>query len=314
MNLVARTRALASLPFLLAFLQPPREVRTERSPIDLPGGSRVEFHSFASPALKGNGEYSIYLPPSYGKGTRQYPVVYFLHGLFNDHTSWTVTQGGALPGQVEQLMLVGKIPELVMVHPNGERSFYTNYRDGSLRYEDFVVQDLVNHVETSYGVRKGRSTRAIAGTSMGGHGALKIALKFPDRYAAVAAHSPIIFLGKNPLDVPPEMRVSPRFSFFSEMFSALYGDPLDQAYYDANNILLLAKKPDLASLAIYFDYGTADRYIRTIGLDQGVKALDRALGEAGVGHVFKEHPGEPHGWELVARHLEGSLRFVSQGF
>lgn len=294
--------------------QPRREVRSERTPIELPGGSRIEFHTLDSPALKGAGEYSVFLPPSYGKGARDYAVVYFLHGLFNDHTSWTVTQSGVLPPRLEELMRDGKIPELVMVHPNGERSFYTNYRDGRLNHEDFVVRDLVTHVEATYRVKKTRAGRAIAGTSMGGHGALKIALKYPDRYAAVAAHSPIIFLGKNPLDVPPEMRASPRFQFLSEMFASIYGEPIDQAYYDANNILLLARKPGLDGLAIYFDYGTADRYISTIQLDQGVKALDRTLSEAGVAHAFKEHSGEPHGWQLVARHLEDSLRFISQRF
>jgi len=299
---------------VLAFLQPPREVRTDRTAIDLPGGSRIEFRSFDSPSLKGNGEYSIFLPPSYRKGARQYPVVYFLHGLFNDHTSWTVTQGGSLPEQLERLMLDGKIPELVMVHPKGERSFYTNYRDGSLKYEDFVVRDLVGQVEATYRARKDRKARAIDGTSMGGHGALKIAFKYPDRYGAVAGHSPIIFLGKNPLDLPQEAQASRRFDFFTEIFSAIYGNPIDQAYYDANNILLLAKKPGLSGLAIYFDYGTADRYVRSIRLDEGVKALDRTLAEAGVAHVFKEHPGEPHGWELVARHLEDSLRFLAQSF
>src|SRR5262245_63304791 len=57
------------------------------------------------------------------------------------------------------------------------RSFYCNYADGSKRYEDFVTQELVAHVESSYRARKGRENRAIGGTSMGGFGALKIAMK-----------------------------------------------------------------------------------------------------------------------------------------
>lgn len=298
----------------VALSQRPQEVRTDRTPIDLPGGSRVEFTSMESAALKGRGEYSIFLPPSYQKGGGPYPVVYFLHGLFNDHTSWTVDRHGNLPAKVEELMVAKKIPEMILVHPNGGRSFYTNYRDGSMNVEDFVVKDLVGHVESAYRVTKSRAGRAIAGTSMGGYGALKIAFKHPDLYAAVAAHSPIVLLGKNPLDVPPEMKQSQRYAFFYDIFAGIYGDPIDQAYYDANNVLLLAKRPDLKGLGIYFDYGTADRYNQTIQLGEGLKTLDKVLASGGVPHTFSEYPGEPHGWELVFTHLDTSLRFVSQAF
>jgi S-formylglutathione hydrolase FrmB len=179
--------------------------------LTLPGGASVQFLDFDSQALHGRGQYSIFFPPSYQRSEQTYPVIYFLHGLFNDHTSWTDPQYGNIPGKIEQLMLDGKIPEMILVHPNGGRSFYTNYHDGSLRYEDFVVQELVAHVESTYRVRPGRKNRAIAGTSMGGYGALKIAMKHPDLYAAVVAQSPIVFLTKNPLDVPPALRQSRRF-------------------------------------------------------------------------------------------------------
>ncbi|MFQ5790447.1 MAG: alpha/beta hydrolase [Acidobacteriota bacterium] len=288
--------------------------RTDFSPLDLPGGSRVEFREMDSRALRGRGQYSIFFPPSYRKGQQRYPVVYFLHGLFNDHTSWTVSRHGNLPALIERLMLEKKIPEMLLVHPNGGRSFYTNYRDGSLRYEDFVVQELVVHVESQYRAKGGRRHRAMAGTSMGGYGALKIAMKYPGRYTSVAAHSPIVFPTRNPLDVPPEMKSSRRFQFFSNMFVEIYGDPLDQAYYDANNPLVLAREQNLQHLGIYFDYGTADRYNSQIQLGMGLRKLSRALSEAGVPYVFHEHPGEPHGWALVMAHIHESLGFIGRRF
>jgi len=310
----AMVLALSLSPLGPAWSQRPDDVRADRTPLALPGGARVEFKSLESSALKGKGEYSIFLPPSYGKGTLSYPVVYFLHGLFNDHTSWTVSRHGNIPQLVEDLMREKKIPEMILVHPNGGRSFYTNYRDSSLSVEDFVVKELREHVEATYRVKKSRNGRAIAGTSMGGYGALKIAFKHPDLYGAVAAHSPIVLLSKNPLDVPPEMKASQRYSFFYNVFSAIYGDPIDQAYYDANNVLLLAKNPDLKKLGTYFDYGTADRYNQAIGLGEGLQALDRTLTEAGVPHTFNEYPGEPHGRELVVTHLDSSLAFVARSF
>ncbi len=287
--------------------------RGNTSAFELPGGSRVEFLEMESPALKGRGQYSIFFPPSYGNGDTDYPVVYFLHGMFNDHTSWTVDRFGNLPAKIEQLMLDEKLPEMLLVHPNGGKSFYTNYHDQSLKYEDFVVKELPAHVESTYRAKKDRRYRAVAGTSMGGYGALKIAMKYPQTYAGAAAHSPIIFPVPNPMNVPPEVKNSRRFLFFSEVFTAVFGNPLDQAYYDANNPLVLAEKAS-TELAIYFDYGTADRYNSLVHMDEGLRKLDRTLTAAGVAHTFREHPGEPHGWSLVYSHIEESLGFVSKGF
>lgn len=289
--------------------------RGDLTPIKLPGGSVVEFKSFASVTLGTNQPYSIFLPPSYGTETsRTYPVVYFLHGLNNDHTSWTVERYGNLQNKLEELILVKKLPEIVMVHPKGDNSFYCNYADGSKRYEDFIDQELVSYIESNYRARKGRENRAIGGTSMGGYGALKIAMKFPDRYTTTVGHSPIIFQGKNPLDVPDEMKTSRFFQFFVGTLRPLFGDPIRQELWDSNNTLLLAKSGRLDKLKIHFDYGTEDRYNQSIHLDQGVKALDRALTEAGVPHSFKEYPGEPHGWALVASHFHESLSFLCQSF
>jgi S-formylglutathione hydrolase FrmB len=289
--------------------------RGDLSPLTLPGGSVVEFNSFDSQAIGMPERYSVFLPPSFSKeSSRTYPVVYFLHGLNNDDTSWTVEHYGNLQNKVEEMILAKKVPEFLMVHPDGGHSFYCNYADGTKRYEDLISQELIQYIETHYRARKGRLNRAIGGTSMGGYGALKIAMKYPDRYASAAGHSPIIFLGKNPLDVPEQMKTSRYYQFFADLMKPIFGDPIRQEVWDANNPLLLTKSGKFDGLHIYFDYGTEDRYNRTIGLDRGVKELDRVLTEAGVAHTFREHPGEPHGWALVAAHFEESLQFLCQTF
>ncbi len=310
---LALVSLLSTAPAFVIGQERPGLRRSDISPIVLPGGSKVEFLEIESQALKGRGRYSIFLPPSYGKEGNDYPVVYFLHGMFNDHTSWTVDRYGNLPVKIEQLMTDDEIPEMILVHPDGGKSFYTNFQDQSLKYEDFVVKELPAHVESTYRAKTDRRYRVVAGTSMGGYGALKIAMKYPEVYGGAAAHSPIIFPIPNPMDVPSAVKNSRRYQFFSEVFTTVYGDPFDQAYYDANNPLLLAEKasPDLA---MYFDYGTADRYNSIVHMDEGLKKLDRTLTEAGVSHTFREHSGEPHGWALVFSHIEESLGFLSKGF
>jgi S-formylglutathione hydrolase FrmB len=294
---------------------PEERRRGDLTPLTLPGGSRVEFAAFDSQTLGSQELFSVFLPPSFDKEPqRTYPVVYFLHGLNNDQTSWTVDRYGSLQKTVEELILAKKIPEIVMLHPRGDNSFYCNFLDGSRRYEDLVAQEVISYAETHYRAKKGRENRSLAGTSMGGFGALKIAMKHSDRFATVVGHSPIIFLGKNPLDVPEEMKASRYYQFFSGTLRTLFGDPIRQDLWDANNPLLLAKSGKLDGLNLYFDYGTEDRYNASIHLDQGVKALDKVLTEAGVAHTFKVWPGEGHGWSLVDAHIQESLPFLCQTF
>jgi S-formylglutathione hydrolase FrmB len=289
--------------------------RGELNPIGLPGGSVVEFHSFTSEAIGTSEAYSVFLPPSYAReSSRKYPVVYFLHGLNNDHTSWTVERYGNIHNKVEEMILAKKVPELILVCPKGDHSFYCNYADGSQRYEDLITKDLLAHIESTYRAKKGRENRSIGGTSMGGYGALKIGMKMPEQYSAAVGHSPIIFLGKNPLDVPEEMKSARFYQFFVGILKPLFGEPIQQELWDANNPLLLAKKGGLGSLKIHFDFGTDDRYIQSIHLDRGIRALDQALTEAGVAHSFKVYQGEPHGWALVSAHLSESLPFLCQSF
>ena len=287
--------------------------RAERGAIELASGARVEFSSFASPALKEDREFSIYLPPAYAKNNHNYPVVYFLHGLNNDHTSWTVDRYGHIHEQVDKLIAEKKIPEILMVHPKGDNSFYTNYVDGSRNYEDFITSDLVQHVEKTYRAKSGSRWRTIGGTSMGGFGALKIAFKHRNLYSAAAAHSPIVFLA-DPAQMSDQTKNSGRFEWFTRMITPMFGNPVDVERWRANNPLDLAKTASLSGLRIYFDYGTADRYNQSIGLGQALKALDAILTERQVAHTFKEHPNEPHGWELVSLHLSESLAFLCESF
>jgi S-formylglutathione hydrolase FrmB len=289
--------------------------RTDLNPISLPGGSTIEFKSFDSKCLGIPERYSIFLPPSFAKNpSRTFPVIYFLHGLINDETSWTVDRYGSIQNTLEEMILSGKLPEFIMVHPRGDNSFYCNFVDGSRRYEDLITQEFIAYMESNYRARKGRENRAIAGTSMGGYGALKIAMKNPDRYAAVVGQSPILFPGANPLELSESAKSSRFYSFFSDMLKPIFGDPMQQSLWDANNPLILAQNKKLDGLKIYFDYGTNDRYIPMVRLDEGCKILDEKLTNAGVPHVFKVRPGEPHGWALIAAHLNETLPFLCQTF
>ena len=111
-----------------------------------------------------------------------------------------------------------------------------------------------------------------------------------------------------------QTKSSGRFEWFTRMIAPMFGNPVDVERWRANNPLDLAKTANLGGVRIYFDYGTADRYNQSIGLGQGLKALDAVLTERQIPHTFKEHPNEPHGWELVSLHISESLTFLCESF
>jgi len=107
------------------------------------------------------------------------PTVYMLHGNEGDHESWL---------RDSRMTCHARGHRLALVFPDGQRSRYVN-SPACGQYEDFIVEDVIGYVERTFPVRTGRDCRAIAGYSMGGYGALMLALKHPDVFAAVSGHS-----------------------------------------------------------------------------------------------------------------------------
>lgn len=289
--------------------------RTENpQTIHLDRGSRVEFREFSSAALGANPPYSIFLPPTYDRmPDRRFSVIYFLHGMNNDHTTWTSQRYGNIPRLIENLFREDDLPEFVMVHPYGENTFYTDFADGTKNYEEYVYKDLREEVEQTFRVKRGRLNRTIAGTSLGGYAALKIAMKHPELYSSVAAGSPIILLGDDPSD---QILASPApgVRTFARLFIPVFGTPFDRDHWMENSVEALARTGDIEDLNFYFAYGTADRYRNHFPLEKGIERLDQILTERGISHVFRVYQGEPHGWVLIQTHIKEIVEFLTQTF
>lgn len=291
---------------------PPRRL-TNLETIHLESGARVEFKSFQSQALGREMRYSIFLPSSYDSSDQNYPVIYFLHGMNNDETSWCVQRYGSQHIQVDHLMASHKVPEFLMVHPDGERSFYTDAADGSADYEKYIVHDLIAEIEKSFRVKNERKYRAIGGTSMGGYGSLKIAMRHSDLFASTFGGSPIVILGEDPPSelFDPSSRAG---QFFGRLLGEVYGNPVDPEHWKANNLEYLARTADLDGLRVLMIYGTADRYGQLIPLEAGVRKLQEILEQRKINSQLHIYEGEPHGWELISSHLEEALTFLTQTF
>jgi S-formylglutathione hydrolase FrmB len=265
--------------------------------VPLPG-SRVEYKSFQSKLLNRELRYGIYLPPSYKTSSNRYPVLYFLHGLYESETRWS--SRGQTDLKLDKLIADGKIGEFIVAIPFGATSFYTNRRDGSERWEDMIVTELIPMIESSYRVNASRATRGISGVSMGGYGALKIAFKRPNQFGSVSAHSAVLLADLNDANVAQR-----RLAMFQSMFDQIFGIKQDMAYWNENNPLTLAKNTaSFNGLKIYFDCGTEDDY----GFQTGAKLLDDMLTKAGYPHEAHLYPGH-HGWDYAMQHTEQSLQF-----
>jgi S-formylglutathione hydrolase FrmB len=144
----------------------------------------LEHHTFHSESMNVDVGYNVYLPPGHAEsGDRKYPVIFWLHG-FTCHES-----NDQFPApQVDQAIKDGKIPPLIFVYGNGgSRAFYSDSTDGKILPETMIVREFIPYIEKTYRGMGTREGRALQGMSMGGHGALKLAFKYPELFSSMVA-------------------------------------------------------------------------------------------------------------------------------
>ena len=165
------------------------------------GGRLVEL-KIPAPSLKGNllgdpteQSIAIYLPPSYDTSpTKRYPTLYMLHGFTSSNSAFITSL--SLQSLIDDLIKSGKIREMIVVAPNARNaymgSFYANSAVNG-NWEDYIYKDLTQYVDTNYRTISKAESRGIAGHSMGGFGAMMLAMKHPDVFSVVYSLSPCCF-------------------------------------------------------------------------------------------------------------------------
>jgi S-formylglutathione hydrolase FrmB len=159
---------------------------------------KVITQKFLAPSLQKNtgGEdanrrLTIYLPPGYEKTTQRYPVLYFLHGFAADDDDMMKYIG--FKNLMDSAIKAGQLRPTILVLPNSMTkyfgSFYTNSSVAG-NWADFIGKDVVEYMDKNYRTIAHRNSRGLFGHSMGGNGALKMAMMFADQFSAVYAMSP----------------------------------------------------------------------------------------------------------------------------
>ena len=176
---------------------------------DVPGGTLSKVW-YDSPVIGLRRRLFVYTPPGYEKGTDKYPVLYLLHGGFNDEETWSSM--GRINVIMDNLIAMGKAKPMIVVMPNGNPDqaavSFESYPftlpsggDGSPSgftmmngvFEESLVKDIVPFIEANYRVYPDNKNRAIIGYSMGGGQTFKAVLDSPDVFGYIGLFGPAIF-------------------------------------------------------------------------------------------------------------------------
>lgn len=295
---------------------------------------RVVTDSLWSYALGTHKQALVYLPPSYDRSRTRYPVAYYLHGLTGNETNWV--KAGRLNAIADSLVATG-MREMIVVMPDGDDSWwmtanalpdvpacrralpaYAGDADTFCvpwpHYDDYVAYDLVKFVDGKYRTRADRAHRGLAGLSMGGYGAMLLALQFPEIFTAAASHSGVVW----PLEWAPDGVVNRpagsvdstwqriRSGGVGRSMSATFGrDTIAWFGRDPAHLLDRAKSRGAVLPALKADCGTADPFLA------GNRAFRDQLRARGVALDYAEFPGG-HDWNYWRAHVVESLMWLSE--
>jgi len=260
---------------------------------------RAECATIKSTVLERSVRYCAYLPASFDTDkTRRFPVLYYLHGLGDNEQSLLNTGGWDL---IEDLRRTGKVGDFILLAPSAGHTFFLNSADGKIRYEDFLLKEFMPQMEKKYRGESVATMRGITGVSMGGFGALRLAFKYPQQFAAVSAQMPAL-IAEIPANFSAGGKGSP-----ASMMGDVFGTSFDRAYFDRNNVFYFARAmpaAQLKRLKIYVNVGNNDDY----GFEQGGEKLHQLLDLRGIPNEFHIYLGG-HDPQFVVRHFGEVIEF-----
>lgn len=303
-----------------------------RWPTIVGGTSRVITDTLWAQSLGIRKAVTVYLPPSYDSLTsRRYPVLFYLHGLYGAERDWV--DAGRIDKTLDSLFASG-MPEAIVVMPDGDDGWYTTWntlpdlaacRADRVRkeraetycvpwphYDDYIARDVVGFIDSRYRTLARAAHRGIGGLSMGGLGAISLALAYPDVFSAAASHSGVVsprLLGPKPYAPPAQYANS-----YAEMQSAAGGlwrfllpafgrDTIGWAAREPRQLLARLQRSGAAVPRLYLDCGIDDTYI---GQNRD---FHETLQRGGVSHQYVEHPGA-HTWAYWRTHVGQSAAFL----
>lgn len=221
--------------------------------------------------------YRVILPYAYVQNnTARFPVIYILHGLGGHFDNW---------GDKTKITRYSFPFEYIIVMPEGGDGWYTDSISVSAdKYESYMVRELIPEIDAKFRTIADRGHRAIAGLSMGGYGALKFGLKYPDKFAVAGSFS-------GALDGP--LRGQER-QFLRPSIMSVFGAENSRTRRDNDIFRIVRELPpdkmkDLPFL--YLDCGTEDWLFQTN------RDFADLLLRLHIPHEYRQLPGK-HDWNF----------------
>lgn len=325
------------------------QVKTEVPPV-VPGArpatlERIQVHGASLEGnLEGNParrEVLVFLPPDYGRQkSRRYPVVYALHGYSIGAAQWA--QEIHAPQTIEGTLALGA-REMIVVLPDSKTVHNGSMYSSSIttgNFEQFVARDLVTYIDAHYRTIPNRTSRGLVGHSMGGYGATRIGMKYPDVFGSLYIMSPCCLAPRAAGPVDPESEKALEavktpadsaklpFRLRAQLASAAAWSPnpknpplyLDLPVKDgAPQPEVLARWAANAPLAFVDQYAGNLRRYRGIAIDvgdqdglrSGAARLHEVLDNYGIAHTFEIYKGT-HTSAVAERFQNHVLPFFSR--
>ena len=159
-----------------------------------PKSGRIVEDSIYSDVLQDYRRYSVYLPAGYDRSTRDYPVLYLLHGLSDTHTMWP--RRAHLREVMDLLVAGGTVCDMIIISPeaggNIETAWNGYFDMPGWKYESFFFEEFVPYIEKLYRAGGSKGKRAVAGLSMGGGGATSYGQRHSNMFCGVYAMSALM--------------------------------------------------------------------------------------------------------------------------
>lgn len=244
-----------------------------------PQGPDLRSFAFTSAALGRSMPYSIYLPPGYATSGGRYPVLYMLHGMSGTNQEW---RGYGLVDRADKMIRSGELEPMIIVLPQGDKAYWVDHAAVDKEaWGRYMAHDVVNEIDSQFRSISDASHRAIGGVSMGAHGAIQLAMNYPDTFTVVGAHSLVL----RRYDTAP----------------AYFGQPADFAKRDPVQ-LAPAKAELLRAMDLWIDIGDHDEWANN------AKLFDGELTSLKVPHAWHEWSGD-HSASYWSAHLTDYLHF-----
>jgi S-formylglutathione hydrolase FrmB len=248
---------------------------------------QVDTINIYSPGMAKMVKTVVITPAAYsGNHRANYPVVYLLHGYAGNHTDWI-----RLVPSIKYLANAG---QCIIVSPDAGNSWYLNSPAiRQSKYETFMTVEIVRAIDSAYKTISRSNKRAITGLSMGGHGALLLALKYPGIFGAAGSMS-------GGLDLRPFMNQY-------ELNTLITDTTVNDFSWKNYSVLQLADSNNARSLKMIIDCGVDDFFIETN------RALHQKLLLQKVAHDYIERPGA-HNWKYWANAIDYQFLFFRKYF